>query len=108
MDLLLLGGIGSLIYWVINRGQRSEEATATSSYSRMASEPHSYTGGAAPMATAEQPGALGSEDLNRGLGHIRQTDPHFDKTAFHEWCSDAFFRIQAAWMHRDLETLRPL
>src|SRR3990172_6572540 len=81
MDLLLLGGVGYLIYWVINRGQRSEEATATSSYSRMASEPHSYTGGTASMATAEQPGALGSEELNRGLGHIRQTDPHFDKTA---------------------------
>ena len=32
MDLLLLGGIGYLIYWVVNRGQRSEEATATSSY----------------------------------------------------------------------------
>jgi len=108
MDLLLLGGVGYLIYWVINRGQRSEEATATSSYSRMASEPHSYTGGTASMATAGQPGALGSEELNCGLGHIRQTDPRFDETAFHAWCSDAFFRIQAAWMRRDLETLRPL
>ena len=108
MDLLLLGGIGYLIYRVVKRGQRIEEATATSSYSRMPSESHSYAGDAAPMATAGQPGAGGSEELHRGLGHIRQMDPRFDETAFHEWCSDAFFRIQAAWMHRDSETLRPL
>jgi predicted lipid-binding transport protein (Tim44 family) len=107
MDLLLLAGIGYLIYWVVKRGQRTE-AAATSSYSRMPSESKSYAGGAAAMATAEQPGAFDSEKLTRGLGHIRQMDPRFDETAFHEWCSDAFFRIQAAWMHRDLETLRPL
>jgi len=108
LDLLLLAGIAYLIFWVVRRGRRTEEATATSYYSRMPSESHSYAGGNAPVATVEQPGASGSDDLARGLAHIRQLDSGFDEAAFREGCSDAFFRIQAAWMHRDLEKLRPL
>jgi predicted lipid-binding transport protein (Tim44 family) len=46
--------------------------------------------------------------LERGLGHIRQMDPAFDEAGFKEWASDTFFRIQAAWMHRDLEKFRPV
>ncbi len=108
LDILLLAGIAYVIFWVVRRGQRTEEATATSYYSRMPSESHSPAGGNAPMAAVEEPGSFGSQDLERGLGHIRQMDPRFDGAAFREWCSDTFFRIQAAWMHRDLEALRPL
>ena len=108
LDILLLAGIAYVIFWVVRRGQRTEEATATSYYSRMPAEPHSPAGGNVPMAAVEEPGSFGSQDLERGLGHIRQMDPRFDGAAFREWCSDTFFRIQAAWMHRDLEALRPL
>lgn len=103
-DLLLLAGIGYLIYWIVRRRRTSQEATATSYYSQAPADSYGSTG--APAATLEPTG--GSEDLERGLGHIRQMDPRFDEVGFKEWTSDTFFRIQAAWMHRDLEKFRPL
>ncbi len=105
-DLLLLGGIGYLIFRVVWRSRRSEEATATSYYGQMPTDSYGPVG--APAATVEVPPASGPEDLERGLGYIRQMDPRFDEVGFKEWCSDTFFRIQAAWMHRDLEKVRPL
>jgi len=106
MDLLLLGGIAYLIYWIVKRGRRAEEATAGGYYGRMSAE--QYGGAETSLATIEPPAPAGAEDPARGLSHIRQMDPHFDEAGFKEWCSDTFFRIQAAWMHRDLERLRPL
>ena len=103
-DLLLLIGIGYLIFWIVRRSRTVEEAPATGYYTRMPAD--SYGSAGAPAATAEP--MYGSEDLGRGLAHIRQMDPRFDDAEFREWCSDSFFRIQAAWMHRDLERLRPL
>jgi predicted lipid-binding transport protein (Tim44 family) len=103
-DLLLLVGIGYLIFWIVRRNRQVEEAPATGYYSQMPAGSYGSTGGS---AAALEP-ASGPQDLERGLAHIRQMDPRFDEAAFREWCSDSFFRIQAAWMHRDLEKLRPL
>jgi predicted lipid-binding transport protein (Tim44 family) len=103
-DLLLLIGIGYLIFWIVRRSRTVEEAPATGHYSQMPAD--SYGSTSVPTATLEP--TAGSEDLDRGLAHIRQMDPRFDEAAFREWCSDTFFRFQAAWMHRDLEKLRPL
>ncbi len=103
-DLLLLIGIGYLIFWIVRRSRTVEEAPATGYYSQMPAD--SYGSASAPTATLEP--TSGAEGLERGLAHIRQMDPRFDEAAFREWCSDSFFQIQAAWMHRDLERLRPL
>lgn len=35
-------------------------------------------------------------------------NPGFDAEAFREQCTGRFFQIQAAWVQRDVETLRPL
>ncbi len=105
-DLLLLAGIGYLIFWIVRRNRTPQAATATGYYSRMPADSYGSTG--APAATAERPPVSGPEDTELGLAHIRQMDPGFDEAAFREWCSDAFFRIQAAWMHRDLDKVRTL
>jgi predicted lipid-binding transport protein (Tim44 family) len=104
MDLLLLAGIGYLIYWFIRRKRAAEEAPAGAYASRVSAE--TYGGGA--TATLEPPAASWQQDLDRGLGHLRQMDPGFDEAAFRERCTDRFFQIQAAWMRRDLDKLRPL
>ena len=65
-------------------------------------------GGGASTATLEPPANSWQQDLERGLGHLRQMDPGFDEAAFRELCTDRFFQIQAAWMRRDLDKLRPL
>jgi predicted lipid-binding transport protein (Tim44 family) len=103
-DLLLLIGIGYVIFSIVRRSRTVEEAPATGYYSQMPAD--SYGSTSAPAATLER--TSGPEELERSLAHIRQMDPRFDEAAFREWCSDTFFRFQAAWMHRDLEKLRPL
>jgi len=103
MDLLLLAGIAYLIFWFVRRKRAAQEAPATAYTSQMAADPYS---GGAPNATLDAP--AWQQDRERGLGHVRQMDPGFDETAFREMCADRFFQIQAAWMRRDLDKLRPL
>ncbi len=46
--------------------------------------------------------------LEEGLDQIRETDPQFDEVYFTEVASDVFFKIQAGWMRRDIDSLRHL
>jgi predicted lipid-binding transport protein (Tim44 family) len=106
MDLLLLAGIASLIYWVVRRGRaRQEAALAGGPVDRLMVEPDGLGGG---TATLDPPTPSWQQDRDRGLSYIRQMDPSFDEGAFREGCTDRFFQIQAAWMRRDLAKLRPL
>jgi predicted lipid-binding transport protein (Tim44 family) len=102
MDLLLLGGIAYLIYYMVRRN-RERQATASAYYGG-ASEEVRESG--ASTAVLDPPAA--SQDRDRGIEYIRRMDGSFNPAAFTEWCTDAFFRIQAAWMRRDPEGLRPL
>ena len=103
MDLLLLAGIAYLIYWFVRRKRAAQEAPATAYASQMVGDAY---GSGAPTATLDAPGW--QQDRDRGLGHLRQMDPGFDEAAFRELCTDRFFQIQAAWMRRDVDKLRPL
>jgi predicted lipid-binding transport protein (Tim44 family) len=103
MDLLLLAGIAYLIFWFVRRKRAAHEAPATAYTSQLATDPYS---GGVPNATLDSP--AWQQDRERGLGHVRQMDPGFDEAGFRELCADRFFQIQAAWMRRDLEKLRPL
>ena len=103
MDMLLLAGIAYLIYWFVRRKRAAQEAPATAYSSQMVGDVY---GSGAPTATLDAPGW--QQDRDRGLGHLRQMDPGFDEAAFREMCTDRFFQIQAAWMRRDADKLRPL
>lgn len=105
-DLLLLVGIGYLIFWMVRRSRMSQEVPATGYYGQTSAESVGTIGASA--ATLGQPSLLGVEDRERGLAHIRQMDPRFDEAAFAEWCTDTFFRIQAAWMRQDMDALKPV
>src|SRR5204862_2857651 len=48
-------------------------------------------------AAAEAPA-----DIERGVANIRQMDPSFDLRRAGEAASDIFFKVQAAWMTRDM------
>jgi predicted lipid-binding transport protein (Tim44 family) len=43
-------------------------------------------------------------DLDRGLSYIRQMDGGFDPARFSDQASDIFFKVQAAWMQRDMRS----
>jgi predicted lipid-binding transport protein (Tim44 family) len=108
MDILLIGGIAYLVYWYIKKKRREADATAgyyqTSGNVELPPQPQ-YP----PVYDLPQTAALGSDqDLERGLANIRQYDPYFDEAKFQEWCTDTFFKIQAAWGNRDMTTVRNL
>ncbi len=48
------------------------------------------------------------DDLTTGLSRIRQFDPSFDENRFKETATDIFFKVQAAWMNRDIESSKHL
>ena len=105
MDLLLLAGIAYLIFWFVKRRRAAQELPAGAYASGMSTDAY---GGGAPTATLDARASSWQQDLQVGLGHIRQMDNGFDEAAFREMCTDRFFKIQAAWMRRDPERLRPL
>lgn len=95
-EILLLAGIGYLIYRFIKKNRQSAAATA-------GSFPGGYQGGTAAPAFGGYHGAQAvPNDVNAGLSHIRQMDPSFDEQRFNDGVMDIFFRIQSAWMNRDL------
>lgn len=59
---------------------------------------------AASVATIEAP--AGPSDLQVGVGHIRQMDAAFDPARMAVAASDVFFKVQAAWMARDMGSAR--
>jgi predicted lipid-binding transport protein (Tim44 family) len=89
MDLLLLAGIAYLIFWFIRRNRAAQEMPAAAYSSGMSAD--AYGRGATATLDAPAPS--------------RQ---QFDEGAFREMCTDRFFQIQAAWMRRDGDKLRPL
>ncbi|MEN8200640.1 MAG: Tim44 domain-containing protein, partial [Thermodesulfobacteriota bacterium] len=46
--------------------------------------------------------------LDEGIGLIRIADPDFDPAYFVEVASDVFFKVQAGWMRRDIDSYRHL
>jgi predicted lipid-binding transport protein (Tim44 family) len=93
-DILLLAGIGYLIYrFVKSKRQAAEQGAYGNSYSSM---PAPYD------ITPQQAQISSQDDLDRGISHIRQMDAGFDEDRFNDQVMDIFFKIQGAWMNRDL------
>ena len=92
-EILLLAGIGYLIYRFI---KAKRETAQQSDYTAYSSTPTTYDVTPQPVYSPQQ------EDLDRGLSHIRQMDASFDEARFSDQVMDTFFKIQGAWMNRDL------
>jgi predicted lipid-binding transport protein (Tim44 family) len=108
MEILLIGGI---LYFVFSYMRRRQQPAPASSYeytsprdAGMGSWSSGY--GSASSATTDMPDA--TNDLERGLGYIRQMDSAFDPRRFSDTAADIFFKLQAAWMARDMAPVREL
>jgi len=55
-----------------------------------------------PQMYQAQPVETGPSDLDRGIANIRRMDAGFDPARFGDTASDIFFKVQAAWMNRDM------
>jgi predicted lipid-binding transport protein (Tim44 family) len=100
-EIILLAGIGYMIYRFIKKKRELSYATSI--------EPEPYRGGnVTPISQGFQQPALESGDVETGLAHIRQFDSYFDENRYNDLVMDNFFRIQGAWMNRDLAPVQDL
>jgi predicted lipid-binding transport protein (Tim44 family) len=96
-DILILAGIGYLLYkffWKRRRMQASD------------SEYHQFGGfGQTSLDSSRELPQLQpmATDTQQGLEQIRQFDSTFNEADFKEKAQDIFFRVQAAWMNRNLD-----
>jgi predicted lipid-binding transport protein (Tim44 family) len=98
-DILLLAGIAYLIYRFVKSKRQGAQQGEYTSYS---SQPTTYD------VTPQQVLSSTQDDLDRGLSHIRQMDAGFSEDRFTDQVMDIFFKIQGAWMNRDLAPVSAL
>ena len=105
LDILLLAAIAYMIYAFI-RKRRAAAAVAAgpAMQSSSAEEPGYQPGYQAPPYYEIPPES--DQDLEAGLGHIKQMDPSFDESRFPDQVMDFFFRVQGAWANRDLSPMK--
>lgn len=94
-EILLLAGGGYFLFRYIGRRRAYAPATASgpSGYPREA---------VTPMVLPQQNPMPLQDELDACLDHIRRMDPAFDPSRFNDAAMDSFFKIQGAWMNRDL------
>jgi predicted lipid-binding transport protein (Tim44 family) len=95
--IILMAGICFMIFRMM-RGRREEPV------SYQGNDQGGYQYGYAPpqqdIGRASKPGPV---DLASGLAYIRQMDPNFAENRFTDNAMDVFFKVQSAWMNRDLK-----
>jgi predicted lipid-binding transport protein (Tim44 family) len=98
LDILLFAGIGYLIYRFVQR--RREDGGGYPSRSNVIplSDYQNQNQGFSP----------GRDELGEGLSQVRRTDPSFDEQRFNDLVMDNFFKVQGAWMNRDLSSVGAL
>ena len=94
-EILLLAGIGYLIYRYLKSRRSSPWSDAQGV--------GGYQGGTViPISGSHQYAGQEANELETGLAQIGQTDASFDEKRFNDTVMDIFFRVQGAWMNRDL------
>ena len=102
-EIILIGGICYFIYRMVKR-RRDETISNQGAYDQ-GSYQQSYT--PLPQDFGRQHES-GQSDPSAGLDHIRQMDSSFDEKRFNDNVMDIFFKVQSAWMNRDLAPAAPL
>ncbi len=105
LEILL---IGALVYFAISYMRRRQEAEPAAAPAGRGDGGSVWSPGneSSAAATVEAPAV--SDDLERGIRNIRQMDAAFDPATFADTAADLFFRVQAAWMGRDMGLARDL
>lgn len=101
LEMVLILGIIYLLYRFLKN--RRESAPSDQNIYRM----DNYREPALFQATT-QASLSPADNLPTGIAHIRQFDPAFDEQRFCDQVLDIFFKIQSAWMNRDLAPAGPL
>ncbi len=97
IEIILILGIGYLIYRMIRRKKEENLSYQTASQQR------GYQTERMPAYESSGQSYKGDTSVDdEGISHIRQMDPYFDEARFKDMEMDSFFKIQGAWMNRNL------
>lgn len=94
-EIALLAGIGYLIYRFIKNRRTASQPTSPF-------QNRFQQDGVMSMPAQTESFEPEPEQVRTGISHIRQMDAGFHEAAFNDTVMDIFFKIQAAWMNRDL------
>lgn len=108
MEILVVAALAYFAFSFLRRRQQPVPAPAGGYGASGRGDTPGWQPGSTSAATATVEAPAGPSDLERGLGHVRQMDPGFDPQAFAERASDIFFKLQAAWMARDMASVKDL
>jgi predicted lipid-binding transport protein (Tim44 family) len=97
LEILLIGG-GIFLLFRMMRGRQAAPEPVTG-YGQRYGGPQAE---AQPQMYQAQTVDTAPNDLERGVSYIRQMDAGFDPARFTDMASDIFFKVQAAWMARDI------
>lgn len=98
IEILVLGGLLYFLYSYFRK--KKQAASAGGAYYQTGASPS--TGQQASHSPSFQPQGPAESDVDTGIRHIRQLDPSFDEQKFSDLCMDNFFKIQGAWINRDM------
>jgi predicted lipid-binding transport protein (Tim44 family) len=96
--IIILAGIGYLIYRYIKN-----KRDGNSFFPSMLGGFQRDT--VIPISSVQQSNEQVTDEVGMGLANIRQMDPSFDENRFNDLVMDIFFKIQGAWMNRDLTSV---
>jgi len=99
MEILLIGGGIFLLFRMMKNRQAATQPAPSYGQGYGGSQPQAQP---QPQMYQAQAVETGPSDLDRGVSYIRQMDAGFDPARFSDTASDVFFRVQAAWMARDM------
>lgn len=101
--IILMAGICYMIFRIL-KGRREEPVSYQGTYDQGGYQ----QGYAPPQQDFGRTSKSGPADFAVGIAHIRQMDPNFAENRFTDNVMDIFFKVQSAWMNRDLAPADPL
>jgi predicted lipid-binding transport protein (Tim44 family) len=108
LPFLILGGVAFFLYRRFAKARQGKEVPVPI-YSRQGVQPSNTFGGGNDAITQPPPPLIIGENLvGDGISQIQQSDRDFDPTYFIEIASDVFFKVQAGWMRRELDSYHHL
>lgn len=109
LPLLLLGGVAFFLYRKFAKSRQAVSSQAPNLYARQTVQPpNMFGGGTGNSFQPSPPPVIGENLVGDGVGQIQQIDRNFDPAYFVEVATDVFFKVQAGWMRRDLDSYRHL
>jgi len=109
LPLLLLGVVG---YFMYRRFMAKPKGSASPGYQPPPSQGSFFDmnskSGTGQSESSIPPVPPAADTVESGLEEVRAHDRGFDPDHFKEVASDVFFKVQAGWMRRDLDSYRHL